>query len=151
MDTRSILVELLRKLLCIGYSHYHSLFFVCGFKGSYALASKLEVIGHKHLILRLTDHDIYRRMLSINLLEELQRLFCYRQHVSIFEALKGGSVWYWSLSRNHTGIMKEFFQITSVGFTLCKVEQPLQGIVLQEKEAQKDWNIQEISLERTYS
>ena len=43
---------------------YHSLFFVCGFEDSYALASKLEVIGHKHLILRLTDHGRYSRMLS---------------------------------------------------------------------------------------
>ena len=29
-------------------------------------------------------------------------------------------------------------------------EQPLQGMELQEKEAQKDQSIQEISLERTY-
>ena len=42
-------------------------FFVCGFEDSYALASKLEVINHKHLILRLTDHDKYSQMLSINL------------------------------------------------------------------------------------
>ena len=49
------------------HRQYQSLFFVCGFEGSYALTSKPEVIGHKHLILRLTDHDIYSRMLSINL------------------------------------------------------------------------------------
>ena len=110
MDPRSILVELLRYFLGIGYRKYHSLFFGCGFEGSYALASKLELIGHKYLILRLTDHDIYSRMLSINLWEELQRLFCYRQHVSIFQALKGDSVGYWSLSGNHTGILKELFQ-----------------------------------------
>ena len=36
-------------------------------------------------------------------------------------------------------------------FTPCRVEQPLQGMELQEKEAQKDLGIQEISLERTYS
>ena len=109
MDPRSILVELLRKFLPIGNRQYHSLFFVCGFEDSYALASKLEVIGHKHLILRLTDHDRYSQMLSINLWEELQRLFCYRQHVSIFQALKGDSVGYWTLSENHTGVLKYYF------------------------------------------
>ena len=38
-----------------------------------------------------------------------------------------------------------------LGFTPCKAEQPLERMELQEKEAQKDWSIQEISLERTYS
>ena len=38
-----------------------------------------------------------------------------------------------------------------LGFTPSKAEQPLQGMELQVKEAQKDYNIQEISLERTYS
>ena len=38
-----------------------------------------------------------------------------------------------------------------IGIHSCKVEQPLQGMELQEKEAQKDWSIQEISLQRTYS
>ena len=38
-----------------------------------------------------------------------------------------------------------------MGFTLDKAEQPLQGIELKEKEAQKDWSIQEISLQRAYS
>ena len=36
-------------------------------------------------------------------------------------------------------------------FTPHKAEQPLQGMELQEKEAQKDQSIQEISSERTYS
>ena len=36
-------------------------------------------------------------------------------------------------------------------FTTCKAKQPLQGMELQEKEAQKDESIQEISLEKTYS
>lgn len=49
MDPRSILIEFLRKFLPIGYRQYHYLFFVCGFENSYALASKLDVIGHKHL------------------------------------------------------------------------------------------------------
>ena len=35
-------------------------------------------------------------------------------------------------------------------FTPCKAEQPLQGMEIQEKEAQKDYSIQEICLERTY-
>ena len=34
---------------------------------------------------------------------------------------------------------------------LTKVEQPLSGMELQENEAQKDYSIQEICLERTYS
>ena len=38
-----------------------------------------------------------------------------------------------------------------LGFTPCKAEQPLRGMELQEKEAQKDYSIQEICLERTYS
>ena len=38
-----------------------------------------------------------------------------------------------------------------LGFTPCKAEQPLRGMVLQEKEAQKDYSIQAICLERTYS
>ena len=38
-----------------------------------------------------------------------------------------------------------------MGFTPCKAEQLLQGMELQEKEAQKDYRIQEICLERTYS
>ena len=32
-----------------------------------------------------------------------------------------------------------------------KAEQPLQGMELQEKEAQKDYSLLEICLERTYS
>ena len=41
--------------------------------------------------------------------------------------------------------------LTNYGFTSCKAEQPLQGMELQEKEAQKDQNIQEMYSERTYS
>ena len=62
-----ILVELLKKFLPIGYRQYHSFFCVCGFEDSYALGSKLAVIVHKHLTLRLTVNDRYSRMLSINL------------------------------------------------------------------------------------
>ena len=36
-----------------------------------------------------------------------------------------------------------------LGFTTWKAEQPLCGMELQEKEAQNDYNIQEICLERT--
>ena len=38
-----------------------------------------------------------------------------------------------------------------MGFTPCKVEQPLQSMELQVKETKEDESIQEISLERTYS
>ena len=38
-----------------------------------------------------------------------------------------------------------------LAFTPCKAEQPLQVMQLQEKEAQKDYSIHEISYERTYS
>ena len=39
----------------------------------------------------------------------------------------------------------------SLEFTPCKTEQPLQGMKLQEKDAQKVKSIQQIFLERTYS
>ena len=93
MDPISILLELLKNFRPIGYRQYHSFFFVCGFEGSYALASKLEVIGHKHLILRLTDHDIYSRMLSINLWEELQRLFWLSTACFHFSSIKRRQCW----------------------------------------------------------
>ena len=38
-----------------------------------------------------------------------------------------------------------------LGFTPCKAEQPLPGTELKEKEAQKDYSIQKICLERTCS
>ena len=38
-----------------------------------------------------------------------------------------------------------------LGFTPCNAEQPLWGMDLQDKKAQKDYSIQEICLERTYS
>ena len=38
-----------------------------------------------------------------------------------------------------------------MGFTPCKTEQPLQGMELQEKKHKKDYRIQKICLERTYS
>ena len=38
-----------------------------------------------------------------------------------------------------------------MGFTPCKAKQPVWGMKLHEKEAQKDQSTQEISLERTYS
>ena len=41
--------------------------------------------------------------------------------------------------------------IFKLGFTPCKAEQPLRDMELQEKEAQNDYSIQEICLERTYS
>ena len=44
-----------------------------------------------------------------------------------------------------------FIYFLKLEFTPCKAEQPLRGMELQEKEAQKDYSIQEICLERTYS
>ena len=38
-----------------------------------------------------------------------------------------------------------------LGFTPCKAEQPLRGMELQEKKHNKDYRIQKVSLERTYS
>ena len=38
-----------------------------------------------------------------------------------------------------------------MGFTSCKVKQPLRGMELQEKKYKKDYRLQEICLERTYS
>ena len=42
-------------------------------------------------------------------------------------------------------------QQKKLGFTPCKAEKPLQGMELQVKGAQKDYSIQEIFLQRTYS
>ena len=39
----------------------------------------------------------------------------------------------------------------TIGFTPCKAEQLLWGMELQQKEAPKDYSIQEICLDRTYS
>ena len=47
-------------ILPIGYRRYHSLFSVCDFEDSYALALKPKVKNHKHLILQLTDHSKHR-------------------------------------------------------------------------------------------
>ena len=44
-----------------------------------------------------------------------------------------------------------FLFLFKLRFTPCKAEQPLKGIELQEKESQKDYIIQEICWERTYS
>ena len=44
-----------------------------------------------------------------------------------------------------------FVFFLKLGFTPCNAKQPLQGMELQEKEPQKDYRIQEISLEWTYS
>ena len=38
-----------------------------------------------------------------------------------------------------------------LGFTLCKAEQPLRGMELQEKEAQEGQRIQELCLEGNFS
>ena len=43
----------------------------------------------------------------------------------------------------------EFF--LKLGFTPCKTEQLLRSMELQEKEAQKDYSIHEIYLERNYN
>ena len=40
--------------------------------------------------------------------------------------------------------------LKKLGFTPCKAEKSLRDMELQEKEVQKDYSIQEISLERTY-
>ena len=47
---------------------------------------------------------------------------------------------------------KHYINLTiQLGFTPCKVEQPLQGIELQEKKHKKDYRLQKICLERAYS
>ena len=44
--------------------------------------------------------------------------------------------------------LKNFFKL---GFTPCKAEQPLRGMELQEKKHKKDYRIQKICSEKTYS
>ena len=58
--------------------------------------------------------------------------------------------------KNWTWGPKKIFEIDlifflKIGFTPCKAEQPLRGIELQEKKHKKDYIIQKICLERTYS
>ena len=45
----------------------------------------------------------------------------------------------------------QYFIFFFVGIHSIKAEQPLKGMELQEKEAQKDYILLEICLERTYS
>ena len=48
------------------------------------------------------------------------------------------------------GGREPFFKKKKMGFTPCKAKQPLCGIELQQKEAQKHYSIQEICLKSTY-
>ena len=47
--------------------------------------------------------------------------------------------------------MTKFVFFKQLGFTPCKAEQPLRGMELQEKKHKKDYRLQKICLERTYS
>ena len=89
-DPKSILAEFPTNFLPIGYRQYHSLFFFCGFENSYALASKLDVIGRKLLILRLTNHDIYSRMLSVR---RAPRAFLLSTACFHFSSIKSRQCW----------------------------------------------------------
>ena len=44
-----------------------------------------------------------------------------------------------------------FFFYYLIGIHSCKAEQPLRGMELQKKKHKKDYRIQKICLERTYS
>ena len=69
------------------------------------------------------------------------------------EARKG-LIWFYVIPISDGKIVVaswDFFFFFWLGFTPHKAEQPLRGMKLQEKEAQKDESIQEICLERTYS
>ena len=44
-------------------------------------------------------------------------------------------------------LLEHYFFLQQLGFTPCKAEQTLQGMELHEKEAQKDYSMQEILLE----
>ena len=58
-------------------------------------------------------------------------------------------------SKNENGrIIKptqSFFFLKKLGFTPCKAEQPLRDMELQEMKHKKDYMIQKICLERSYS
>ena len=54
------------------------------------------------------------------------------------------------VSRLDISAFKYFFFGGEERFTPCKAEQPLQGMELQEKKAQKDYSTQEICLKITY-
>ena len=53
--------------------------------------------------------------------------------------------------KNCSLIRPEQFFPKKMGFTPCKAEQPLCGMKLQEKKHKKEYRIQKICLERTYS
>ena len=59
------------------------------------------------------------------------------------------------LTKYQNTVLFKYYCITlkkkKLGFTLSRAENPLQGMELQEKEAQNDYSMQEICLERTYS
>ena len=49
------------------------------------------------------------------------------------------------------GLWAPFFFFFKLGFTPCKAKQPLRGMELQEKKHKKDYMIQKVCLDRTYS
>ena len=73
------------------------------------------------------------------------------------------SIYFWQLLmnfKNNNLFTKKMFKWTNKeqkkifffsGFTPCKVEQPLRSMELQEKKHKKDYRVQKICLERTYS
>ena len=77
-----------------------------------------------------------------NLKTELKNL----QHSSNNTALSKGNIF----AKKNADISKiDRIVFFNLWFTPCKAEQPLRGMELQEKEAQKELNIQGISLERS--
>ena len=56
-------------------------------------------------------------------------------------------------TKTDAGDKIKFFFFFKLGFTPCKTEEPLQGMELQEKKKKhkKDYRLQKIYLERTYS
>ena len=65
-------------------------------------------------------------------------------YIFLYQKLK---ISMWLIERS-IWISNIFFKL---GFTSCKAEQPLRGMELQEKKHKKDYRIQKICLERTYS
>ena len=91
----------------------------------------------------ITEWYIYGKCRAMG--KNVESLYCHQvEAVEYIELL--------SMRYNDTNLVTQrvffFFQL---GFTPCKAKQPLRRMELQERKHKKDYRIQKIFLERTYS
>lgn len=94
-------------VICL-FSHrfYPVLFFVFHFIGTTALSLRRKVAGSKHLVLRLTNHDIYHWISPIFDKAVSRAPKTLRFSMAYFER---DNVRNWSLFENNIDILKKFF------------------------------------------